>query len=190
MAPVTGSGRAGSEDAIARADAVREWLEALDFSSESWESDLTPVAMAVADALLHADAETLRELNEPLRDALARLFEDAGHAREIRGYLLGMLETARWGAQRLPDPTGVELTPGSHAREMLEALAADGPLTSAELRERLGTSHSQLSRVGRHLLAQNLLVQRRAGRAAIWEIGARGRQALRQGGAGRHRNAH
>jgi hypothetical protein len=189
MAPARGLGRAGSEDVGAHRDAVIEWLEALDPRNDNWETELSPVAMTVVDALLHADVETLKELTEPLRDALARLFDDAGHAREIRGYLIGTLEAARWGLQRLPDSADVDLAPDTHTGQMLAALAADEPLTGSELRERLATSDSQLSRVGRHLLARGLVVQRRAGRAAVWELSARGRQALRESGDRRDRRA-
>jgi DNA-binding transcriptional ArsR family regulator len=181
-------GREGSvaDDAAARHEVVVEWLANLDPGSERWESDLAPVTLTVVDALLHADAETLQEIADPLRDALAGLFAADGHAREIRGYLLGALASVRLGLQRLPDPTDIELAADSHAGAMLKALETGAPLTSSELRDRLETSDSQLSRVGRNLLARGLVVQRRAGRRAIWELSPRGRQVL--GGArGRNR---
>lgn len=173
--------RSTNEEGIAaRRDVVVEWLSKLDQNSDSWELELSPVTMTVVDALLHADAIVLQELTEPLRDTLAALFEDRGHAREIRGYVLGALAAARWGLQRLPNPDDVEFAGESHARQMLEALGDGAPITSTDLRARLGTSPSQLSRVGRNLLARGLVVQRRAGRAAVWELSPRGRQILRR----------
>jgi DNA-binding transcriptional ArsR family regulator len=190
MAPASGTGGVGTEEAGARGDAVREWLEGFDPASSTWEADLSPVAMAIVDAILHADPATLEQIAEPLRDTLARLFEDEGHAREARGYLLGALEATRWGQRRMPDPTGLDFAHDSHATQMLAALEIKAPLTSAELRERLSTSDSQLSRVGRQLLARGLVVQRRAGRMATWELSSRGRQALRDfRGDGRGRTA-
>jgi DNA-binding transcriptional ArsR family regulator len=164
----------------ARRDVVLEWLGKLDPAQDDWEAALAPVTMTVIDALLAADAATLQELADPLRDALAGLFDDRGHAREIRGYLLGALAATRWGLRRLPEPADFEFASDSHAAQMLEALRLSTSLTSSDLSERLGTSSSQLSRVGRTLLARGLVVQRRAGRFAIWELSPRGRQALRR----------
>jgi predicted transcriptional regulator len=134
--------------------------------------------MSIVDALVFADPETLQEVGDPIRDALAKLFNGAGHTREARGYLLAVLAMARLGLERLPDPHAVRLHPESHAASALAALADGGPLTNQELRDRLQTSASQLSRVGRQLLADGLVVQRRAGRTASWEITPRGRQAV------------
>ncbi len=170
---------ANADDVVARRDVVLDWLGKLDPASDEWEADLAPVTMTVIDALLSADAATLQELSDPLRDALAGLFEDEGHAREIRGYLLGALAMTRWGLRRLPDPNDVELASDSHAGQMLEALSG-APLTGSDLRKRLKTSESQLSRVGRNLLARGLVVQRRTGRTAIWELSPQGKQLLRR----------
>jgi len=188
MAPRESPGSTEVEDVAVRRDVVLEWLGRLDPGSDTWETELSPVTMTIVDALLHADAATLQELTDPLRDALTELFEDQGHAREIRGYLLGALATTRWGLQRLPDPADVELANESHAGKMLEALRSGAPLTSSELQTRLKTSPSQLSRVGRNLLGRGLVVQRRAGRSAIWELSPRGYQILRRDSERRNRD--
>lgn len=178
------SARPAAAIAAARRDVVAKWLERLDVADDSWEATLSPVAMTVADALLTADAATLSELGDPLRDALADLFDDRNHAREARGYLLGVLALTRWGLQRLPDPAAVEIDRSTHQWNMLVALDRHERLSSSELRDSLQTSESQVSRTGRHLLASGLVAQRRAGRTATWELTPRGRQVVREDGGG------
>ncbi|HEY4811703.1 MAG TPA: helix-turn-helix domain-containing protein, partial [Solirubrobacteraceae bacterium] len=85
------------------------------------------------------------------------------------------LAMTRLGLERLPDPLAVEFPIDSHAAKALQALAVGKPLSSSELEKVLGTSPSQVSRVGRQLLGHGLVVQRRSGRTATWEITPRGR---------------
>jgi len=158
-----------------RAGLLRAWLGGLDQDSASWEADLSAVSMLVVDSLLHSDADTLAQVLDPVRDALAKLYDAGGRAREIRGYLLALLAVTRVGLERLPDPLAVHIAPESHAAKALTALAAGKPLSSTELQRKLDTSASQVSRVGRQLLADGLVVQRRSGRTASWEITPRGR---------------
>lgn len=158
-----------------RAELLHAWLGGVDADSASWEADLSAVSMLVVDSLLHGDAGTLAQVPDPVRDALAKLYDAGGRAREIRGYLLAVLAVTRLGLERLPDPLAVHVTPDSHAAKALTALAAGKPLSSNELQRKLGTSASQVSRVGRQLLADGLVVQRRSGRTASWEITPRGR---------------
>jgi DNA-binding transcriptional ArsR family regulator len=172
MSPVT-----GSTSARVRADTMTQWLGELDATSADWEAPLAVVSSTLVDALVYGDAHTLREISDPVRDVLARLFEGRGHAHEARGYLLAVLAMARMGLERLPDPAAVQLAADTHAAKALSALSEGRPLSSQELRSKLGTSASQMSRVGRQLLASGLVVQRRAGRTASWEITPRGREA-------------
>ncbi len=165
----------GEAGATERRDLIVEWLEALDPESASWEAELSAVAMVVVDSLLHSDAQTLQEIGEPVRDTLARLFDGGARVREVRGYLLALLAMTRLGLERLPDQLVVQFPPDSHAAKALQALAAGKPLSSNELQTVLDTSPSQMSRVGRQLLAHGLVVQRRSGRTASWEITPRGR---------------
>lgn len=160
-----------------RGEAVTSVLERLD-PDRDWEAKLAVVAGVLADALVRGDAETLAEIAETMREKLARLFDARGASREVRGYLLALLTTTRLALEELPDPYTAAIAPDTHSALALRALAAEGPLGSAELRERLGTGASQLSRVGRQLLAAGLVVQRRAGRTATWEITPRGRDVV------------
>ena len=156
-----------------------ERLETVDPSSESWESELSGITLGFVDALLQADVEALQEAADPLRDALARLFDDGPHAREVRGWLLALLSVTRWGIQRLPATAELELPRNTQAWAFLQELRLDWPRSSSELRTRLGTGDSQISRVGRDLLARGLVTQRRLGREAQWELTPRGHQLLR-----------
>ncbi|MGA8365221.1 MAG: hypothetical protein WB709_11975 [Solirubrobacteraceae bacterium] len=170
--------RAGAERASD--DNVLTWLARLDTSGRSWEAQLAPVSMELVDALVHADPQALQQLGDPIRDTLAKHFDGSGYAREARGYLLAVLAMTRLGLERLPDASAVRLSPDSHAASALVALASRGPMSNQELREQLETSGSQLSRVGRQLLADGLVIQRRTGRTASWEITPRGRIAAEE----------
>ena len=121
---------------------------------------------------------------EALRDALGRLFDDVGHAREIRGWLLGALEATRSALERLPSRDELELPRGTTAWRMLTALE-QGAHGGSELAQLLDTSPSQVSRTGRELLARDLVVQRRVGRHVRWELAPRGRQLLTAAGKAR-----
>jgi DNA-binding MarR family transcriptional regulator len=183
-------GRGGSPT-TARLPAL-DRLADLDPMSSSWEPELSAITLDFVDALLEADVDALEQAADPLRDELARLFDDQGHVREIRGWLLALLALTRWGVQRLPATAELELAQNTQAWRFLTALGRSQPLGSSELREQLGTSDSQVSRVGRDLIARGLVVQRRLGRHAHWELTPRGRKLLKTGDANNpgHGRAH
>ena len=91
----------------------------------------------------------------------------------------------------LSDPApGAEVAPGTLAWRFLRALADASPLGSGELRERLDTDETQVSRTGRRLREAGLAERRKVGRTVSWELTAAGRRALggtqdppRRGGA-------
>jgi DNA-binding transcriptional ArsR family regulator len=164
--------------AAAHRDVITACLDHIAVTDGRWEAGLSPIAMTVVDAMLHADAAALEEVVEPLRLAIGDLATAEDFGPEVRGYLLGLLSATRWALDRLPDPTELQLVADSLTGRMLTELVERGALSSQELRERLDTGHSQLSRVGNTLRAAGLVSQRRAGRQAIWETTPRGRQAL------------
>lgn len=157
--------------------AALQRLDRLDPENERWEAELSALSMGVVDALLAGDTAALEAAADPLRDALSSLFEDNGHAREIRGWLLGLLSATRWGAERLPSPDELALSHNTMAWTMLTFLENE-TRSSADLKLELDTSASQISRTGRDLLARGLVMQRRIGRQALWEIAPRGHQLL------------
>ncbi len=160
--------------------AALERLRALESTAERWQTELSALSAGLADAIIHGDVESLEAVPERLRDGIAHMLEDTGHAREIRGWLLGLLALTEWSLQRLPSRAELELADDTQGHRFLGELErAGGSLTGAELRERLGVDDSSLSRTGRKLLGRGLVTQRRLGRSARWELSPRGRQLLR-----------
>lgn len=145
-----------------------------------WQRNGSALAMVIVDALLDGDAAVLQSTVDPLRDHVATLRDSSAATSEARGWLLACLAVLRWGLQRLPSTTDLVLRQETQAREFLEHLNDHGLRSSAQLREAIGTDDSQISRVGRGLLAGGLVLQRRAGRQAFWELTPRGAQLMRQ----------
>jgi DNA-binding MarR family transcriptional regulator len=82
------------------------------------------------------------------------------------------------------------IEPGTLAWRFLDALADAAPIGSGELRERLDTDETQVSRTGRRLREAGLAERRKVGRSVSWELTPVGRRALanpqdppRRGGA-------
>jgi DNA-binding MarR family transcriptional regulator len=153
-------------------------IDEIDPEAGDLEARMSGLTAVMVDALLAADAETLEEVGDPLRDRLARLYDQGDSARELRGWLLALLSFARWALHRLPSPDEIALRHNTQAWGFLECLRA-GPTSGKEIRQRLDTGESQVSRVGRDLLARGLVLQRRAGRTAVWELSPRGKQLTR-----------
>jgi len=159
--------------------AARERLANVRPDASEWEAELGAVTMIVVDALIDGDVDALSTMSDPFRDKLADLFVDEGATREIRGWMLALLSVTRWSLLRLPSTEELRLTGSTHAAVFLRALHGGPPRSGEYLRRHLNTGHSQVSRVGRDLLARGLVVQRRLGREAVWELTPRGRQLLR-----------
>jgi DNA-binding MarR family transcriptional regulator len=160
--------------------ALLERLGHVDPAAEDWEQQLSAVTSGIVDLLLQADVDGLSHTTDPLRDALAGNFAQAAHAREFRGWILALLSVTRWGVQRLPSVQELEFAQGGMTVNFLRALETGVPRSSSDLRTRLGTGPTQVSRIGRELLARGLVVQRRLGRQAVWELTPRGRQLVRE----------
>jgi DNA-binding MarR family transcriptional regulator len=155
-------------------------LEQIEPGAEGWDRELSALTMVLVDSLLAADTRSLEAISDPLRDRLAALFEGEGAAREMRGWLTGLLAVTRWGLQRLPSATELDLRHNTQAWSFLEALRQGASRSSSELRQVVGTGESQISRVGRDLLARGLVIQRRVGRTALWELTPRGKQLFQE----------
>lgn len=156
-----------------------ESLREIDPASDSWENQLSAITSGLVDLLLQADVSRLANATDPLRDALAAIFDDQAHAREARGWLLALLSVTRWGLQRMPSIDELEIARDGMVWRFLRTLEPGPPRSSSELRQRLETGAPQVSRAGRELLARGLVIQRRMGREAMWELTPRGRQLLR-----------
>jgi len=145
-----------------------------------WQRNGSALAMVIVDALLDGDAAALQSAVDPLRDHVATLRDPGEATSEARGWLLALLAVLRWGLQRLPSAEDLVLRQETQAREFLEHLRDHGLRSSAQLKEAIGTDDSQISRVGRGLLAAGLVLQRRSGRQAFWELTPRGAQLMRR----------
>jgi AcrR family transcriptional regulator len=157
-----------------RAEALTLRIEGLARSAEASDTSIDAVALGVVDALLDDDGMTLRAALRGLRDARVRAL-DAGDA-SLAGALDALIATAHWGVERLPEAAPVAR--GTRAWSFLEALSQSDPLGSSELRERLGTDETQVSRTGRQLLEAGLVSRSRTGRHVSWRLTPRGRHAI------------
>jgi DNA-binding MarR family transcriptional regulator len=167
--------------------AAWELIAELDPRVDGWEGRASGLTMVVVDAVLALDAGALEGLGDPVRDRLARLDGDTQADHELRGWLKAWLATARFTLQRLPSDDENALRHNTQSWQFLDALWSEPNQTSTQLREAIDTGESQVSRVGRDLRARGLVVQRRAGRTAIWELTPRGRQLVNKL---RQENAH
>jgi DNA-binding MarR family transcriptional regulator len=156
-------------------------IATVDGNTEDWDAQLSALTLAFVDSLLAGDTQALEFAADPLRDRLATLYGEAaerGHGREVRGWFMALLSMCRWGLQRLPAPEELQYQPGTQPYEFLMLLAKDRATTSSTVKQQLNTGDSQVSRTGRDLASSGLVVQRRAGRQALWELTPRGRQAV------------
>jgi DNA-binding MarR family transcriptional regulator len=135
---------------------------------------LDAVALGLVDAVLEADAEALGAALDALRDARA----GAGGREQLLGWLDAAIAFAHWGLERMPSPSG--MARGTQAHEFLTALDGSRQLGSTELRVRLETDETQVSRTARRLLDSGLVTRRKVGRQVFWQLSPRGRRALEQ----------
>jgi AcrR family transcriptional regulator/DNA-binding HxlR family transcriptional regulator len=173
-----------------RTTALLERVQAFASEPPAGEAAIDALALGVVDAVLAGDDETLRLALPHLRDRRHRLAalgqRDPGHERAL-GSLSALISVVHWALERLPSGEGAAtLAEGTHAWRFLDALLAGGPLGSSEVRRALATDESQVSRTGRQLLARGLVVRRRVGRRALWELTPRGERLLDAAGRDRH----
>ena len=150
----------------------------------TWPADdarLEALALGLVDALLEADASTLRTALEALRDARGRALraEPAPERERLLGWLAGMIAVAHWSLERLmPEFTLAGVAEGTQAYSFLQALESSPHVGSAQLRQLLERDETQVSRTGRRLLESGLVSRRKVGRHVFWELTPRGRRAL------------
>jgi AcrR family transcriptional regulator len=152
---------------VDRADALVRRISQLDAAPRRRDA----VALGLVDAMLERDSATLGAVVEALRDAYARA-ED----QDLAGWLDAAIAFAYWGLERSPSSTPV--AHGTQAHRFLAALAGSPHASSSDLRERLDTDETQVSRTGRRLLESGLVTRRKIGRQVFWELTPRGRRTL------------
>jgi AcrR family transcriptional regulator/DNA-binding transcriptional ArsR family regulator len=173
--------------ANARARSLTRRIAELGLARPADDARLEALALGLVDALLDADATTLRAALQALRDARGRVLAgEPGPERErLLGWLAGAIAVAHWALERLtPDSTLGAVASGSQAHSFLQALEGSPRVGSSELRQLLETDETQVSRAGRRLLEAGLVSRRKVGRRVFWELTPRGRHALEVAPAG------
>ncbi len=138
------------------------------------------VSRWLMDATLLADVPNLHSALEILRAAVLRLEPDGPTAR-LEAAVVTLAEVARAGLDRArQNDLADTLDPHSWAARML-ILAHEKPhITSAEIVTKLGTHEAQISRSGKTLIEQGLLVKNRHGRSKGWHTTPRGAVAAQR----------
>jgi PAS domain-containing protein len=132
------------------------------------------VSRWLMDAALLADTANLHAALEILREAVLRLDPEGPTAR-LETAVVTLAEVARAGLDRARQSEVVDtLDPNSWAARML-LLAHEQPhITSAKIVAKLGAHEAQISRSGKALTEQGLLVKNRHGRLKGWHTTPRG----------------
>jgi DNA-binding MarR family transcriptional regulator len=140
------------------------------------DGDFSAVAMLLVDSLLTGDEESLRVLQDWLRQERA---QGAGDRAESRGRLLGLIDASHWAIERvLPRSEVARVERSSHANQFLNELAASPGLGNRELADRLSVDETQVSRLGRTLREHGLAASRQIGRRNRWELTPKGMRTL------------
>lgn len=163
--------------------ATFERLGSINARAAGWDRQLSALTAVLVDTLLAGDTASLQAASDPIRDRLAQLYGDEaeqGQGRELRGWLMALLAMTRLGLERLPAPEDLQYQQGTQPFQFLVSLTEERAMASSQIKEALSTGDSQVSRTGRDLIAAGLVLQRRAGRQALWELTPRGRQLVRR----------
>ena len=99
-------------------------------------------------------------------------------AAETRGRTLGLIDVTQWALRRLPANLHLSLSPDSHATRFLLAVAARPGLSNGDLARLLGVDETEISRIGRRLMAAGVVWRRKEWRRNLWDVTPRGRQYL------------
>ena len=175
-----------------RVTEVRNLLEEMALDSGMTEGSFSSLGMLITDSSLAADEPALRAAHDGLRRLYGKVTRpgEDGHedakTMEQRGRLLGLIDVTFWSLRRLPSELQLNLDPHGHAARFLTEIAAEPGLSNAQLSERLGVDITEVSRVGRKLLASGVAWKSRQWRYNCWNITPRGAAYLEQAGlAGR-----
>ncbi|MEV4255403.1 MarR family winged helix-turn-helix transcriptional regulator [Spirillospora sp. NPDC049652] len=157
-------------------------LETLDQAESIDEGRFSALGMLITDASLCADEPALSAIKDGLQWLHRTRYLDVPaldpDQREQRGRLLGLIDVADWALRRMPSGLQLGLRPGGHAARFLVAVAARPGRSNRELAAELGTDDTEISRVGRRLLAAGVVWRRKEWRSNLWDITPRGRAYL------------
>ena len=162
---------------------IRRLTDEMDRAATLSEGQFNAIGMLVTDASLAADASALEAAQDGLQWLIRRYpGRDPHTTEEVRGRLLGLIDTTHWALRRLPAALQLSLDPDGHATRFLLAVAADPGLSNQDVAEHLGVDETEVSRLGRRLLAAGVLWRRREWRRNVWDVTPRGRHYLETSG--------
>ncbi|ALG08643.1 hypothetical protein [Kibdelosporangium phytohabitans] len=135
---------------------------------------IAAVSRWLVDATLLADAASLHQALEVMREAAMRL-RPGGATAHLETALITLSEVARAGLDRARQTILADtLDPNSWAARMLLLVCERPHITSADIVVELGTHEAQISRSGKALAERGLLVKSRHGRSKGWHATPRG----------------
>ncbi|MGI5374530.1 ROK family protein [Streptomyces sp. CA-251387] len=143
------------------------------------------LAMLVTDASLTADEPAIRAAHDGLRRLYGhhvRADRDQDAHAELRGHLLGLIDMTTWALRRLPSGLQLSLDPQGHAARFLVAITQQPGLSNEQLAELLDVDITEVSRIGRKMIAAGVAWKSRQWRHNSWGITPRGAQYLEESG--------
>ncbi|XVQ16331.1 hypothetical protein ACQP1W_42875 [Spirillospora sp. CA-255316] len=169
-----------------RRSEARRLIDAMDHAKTISDGQFSALGMLITDASLCADEPALVEMQDGLQWLHRTHFLDTpaldGDQREQRGRVLGLIDTVHWALRRLPSGLQLSLHPEGHAARFLVAVARRQGLSNQQLAAELGTDETEISRVGRKLLAAGVVWRRKEWRHNAWDITPRGLQYAESAG--------
>jgi hypothetical protein len=163
---------------------VRDLMDEMKSEYEIPEGCFSSLGMLITDASLAADEPALRAAHDGLRRLYGKHVRDGDEYKcaEQRGRLLGMIDVTFWSLRRLPSGLQLNLDPEGHAARFLTEIAHEPGLSNEQLAKRLEVDVTEISRLGRKLLASGVASKSRQWRYNAWDITPRGTHCLEQAG--------
>jgi hypothetical protein len=162
---------------------VQNLIDELRVDQEIPEGCFSSLGMLVTDASLAADEPALRAAHDGLRQLYGKhLREGDDKGAEQRGRLLGLIDVTYWALRRLPAGLQLHLNPQGHAARFLTQIAQEPGLSNAQLAKKLDVDETEVSRIGRKLVASGVAWRDRQWRHNSWTITPRGATCLEQAG--------
>ncbi|MEV6170050.1 hypothetical protein AB0L99_17700 [Streptomyces sp. NPDC051954] len=170
-----------------RTTEIRSLLDEMRVDYGMTEGCFSSLGMLITDASLAADEPALRAAHDGLRVLYGQFGGDGDDGKDPKtaeqcGRLLGLIDVTYWALRRLPTGLQLSLDPRGHAARFLTAVAQEPGLSNEQLAERLDVDITEVSRIGRKLLASGVAWKSRQWRHNAWAITPRGAACLEQAG--------
>jgi predicted NBD/HSP70 family sugar kinase len=161
-----------------RIEEIRQLTGEMDGCPKLTEGQFNALGMLINDATIASDGPALEAAQDGLQWLCRRYSDGEQVATEAvhHGRLLGLIDVTHWALRRLPVGMQFSLDPDGHAARFLLAVAARPGMSNQELAAHLGVDETEVSRLGRRLLATGVVWRRREWRRNAWDVTPRGRQ--------------